>query len=194
MMSTSTSPSQQPRTIRFKFTLAGCFVLLLVGSRSFAQQANEPARAAAGAAAREESNGQAKRDAALVKMLRGATLEGSFTRTGPGSDPTRLSRDKYTLSEVKKAGPGLWNISARIQYDEHDVTLPLTLPVQWAGDTPVIVVDNVSLPGFGTVSARVMFFDQHYAGYWKHGQQSGHLFGIIRPAEATENQPRDKAD
>ena len=68
---------------------------------------------------------------------------------------------------------------ARIQYGEKDVTLPIPLPIRWAGDTPVIVVDNVPLPGFGTVSARVMFFDGHYAGYWKHGDHGGHLFGVI---------------
>jgi hypothetical protein len=113
-------------------------------------------------------------------MLSGATLEGSFTNTGAGRDPTRLSREKYTLGDVRKLAGNLWLIPARIQYGEHDVTLPITVPIQWAGDTPVIVVDNVGLPGFGTVSARVMFFADHYAGYWKHGQSGGHLFGVIR--------------
>ena len=92
----------------------------------------------------------------------------------------QTSREKYTLGEVKKLAGNMWLIPARIQYGEHDVTLPITVPIQWAGDTPVIVVDNVGLPGFGTVSARVMFFADHYAGYWKHGEHGGHLFGIIR--------------
>ena len=61
------------------------------------------------------------------------------------------------------------------------------MPIRWAGDTPVIVVDNLVLPGFGTVSARVMFFADHYAGYWKHGEHGGHLFGIIsRDGEAAD--------
>jgi hypothetical protein len=25
-----------------------------------------------------------------------------------------------------------------------------------------------------------MFFADHYAGYWKHGDHGGHLFGVIR--------------
>jgi hypothetical protein len=80
-------------------------------------------------------------------------------------------------------------ISARIQYGEHDVTLPIAVPIRWAGDTPVIVVDNQALPGFGTVSARVMFFADHYAGYWKHGDHGGHLFGIIsRDGKAAADQ------
>jgi hypothetical protein len=147
-----------------------------------AQQRNEPAN-------NESDHRQTKLEDAFVKMLSGATLEGSFTSTGRGRDPTKLRSEKYTIGEVKKLAPGVWLISARIQYGEHDVTLPIAVPIRWADDTPVIVVDNQALPGFGTVSARVMFFADHYAGYWKHGDHGGHLFGTIshvpvRPADA----------
>ena len=143
-----------------------------------------------GSSANEETSPrQAELEGAFVKMLSGATLEGSFTSTGRGSDPTKLRSEKYTIGEVKKLAPGVWLISARIQYGEQDVTLPVTVPIRWAGDTPVIVVDNQALPGFGTVSARVMFFADHYAGYWKHGDHGGHLFGIIsRDGEEAANQ------
>jgi hypothetical protein len=129
------------------------------------------------------SSRQAELEKSLIEMLSGATLEGSFTNTGGQSDPTELSQEKYTLGEVKKVDGDFWLIPARIQYGENDVTLPLLLPIRWAGDTPVIVVDNVGLPGFGNVSARVMFFADHYAGYWKHGKRGGHLFGVIQRAE-----------
>ncbi len=126
---------------------------------------------------------QAQREAALVEMLGGATLEGSFTVTSPGRDATKLAREKYTLGEVKKLDGKLWLIPTRIQYGDKDVELPITLPIEWAGDTPLVVVDNVGLPGFGTVSARVMFFADHYAGYWQHGDAGGHLFGVIHRAK-----------
>jgi len=116
---------------------------------------------------------------AFKKMLSGATLEGSFTSTGKGLDSTKLTREKYTLGEVEKVPGDFWRIPARIEYGEKDFTIPLILPVRWAGDTPIIVVDEVGLPGFGKVSARVMFFADHYAGYWKHGEHGGHLFGTI---------------
>ena len=48
----------------------------------------------------------AKLESALSKMLSGATLEGSFTSTGAGSDPSKLSREKYTLGEVRYLGYG----------------------------------------------------------------------------------------
>jgi hypothetical protein len=127
---------------------------------------------------------QAKRETALAEMLSGATLDGSFTVTGSGRDAAKLSREKYTLGEVKKLDGKLWFIPARIQYGGKDAQLPITLPIEWAGDTPVAVVDNVGLPGFGTVSARVMFFADHYAGYWQHGDAGGHLFGVIHRAKA----------
>jgi hypothetical protein len=135
---------------------------------------------------------QAALEAALAKTLSGATLEGSFTRTGAGSDPAKLTREKYTLGEVKKVDGDVWQFPARIQYGDKDVTIPIMLPIRWAGDTPIVTVDNLPLPGFGAVSARVMFYDGHYAGYWKHGEQGGHLFGVIR-AGAKAAAPRDSS-
>jgi hypothetical protein len=137
------------------------------------------------------SDRQAKLEAALSKMLSGATLEGSFMSTGAGSDPAKLSRDKYTLGQVRKVSGDVWQIPARIQYGEKDITLPIVLPIRWAGDTPVVTVDDLPMPGFGTVSARVMFFEGHYAGYWKHGDHGGNMFGVIHPAE--KEQPKAKA-
>jgi hypothetical protein len=134
------------------------------------------------------------RESAFEKMLSGATLEGSFTNTSAGRDPAKLSREKYTLGKLIKLNDRFWMIPARIEYGEHDVTLPVTVPIEWAGDTPVIVIDNLTLPRFGAVSARVLFFDDHYAGYWKHGTSGGHLFGTIRREDASEliEPPADK--
>ncbi len=132
---------------------------------------------------------RAELEAALSKMLSGATLEGSFTVSGPGSDSSKLSREKYTLGDVKKVAGDIWQFPARIEYGGKDITLPIPLPVRWAGDTPVVVVDEVDLPGFGSVSARVMFFEGHYAGFWKHGDHSGNLFGVIHSAKEKADVP-----
>jgi len=148
----------------------GCFSSPVLADQKPAEQANSPER-------------QAKLEAALTKMLSGATLEGSFTSTHAGSDPAKLSRDKYTLGQVRKVSGDVWQIPARIQYGDKDITLPIVLPIRWAGDTPVVTVDDLPMPGFGTVSARVMFFEGHYAGYWKHGDHGGNMFGVIHPAE-----------
>jgi hypothetical protein len=148
--------------------------------------------------AAETSAKQTEREAALAKMLSGATLDGNFTMTESGAadsnqNAPKLTHDKYTLGEVKKLDGNQWLIPARIQYGDKDFTLPLTLPIEWAGDTPVIVVENIGLPGMGGISARVMFYGDHYAGFWKHGDHAGHLFGVIRHATA-EVAPAGDAD
>jgi hypothetical protein len=149
----------------------------------------KPATPASPASSKDSADRQAALEAALSKMLSGATLEGSYTQAGPGSDPAKIDREKYTLGEVKRVAGEVWQFPARIEYGGKDITLPILLPVRWAGDTPVVVVDRVDLPGFGSVSARVLFFEGHYAGYWKHGDHSGNLFGVIHSADAKSPAP-----
>lgn len=162
--------------------VAALLALLPIADLSSALADEKPAAAVGGTKA--DAKQQAEREQALAKMLSGATLEGSFTQTSPGGDPKKLDREKYTLGEVKKVAGDVWLFPARIEYGGKDITLPIMLPVQWAGDTPVVVVDTVELPGLGSVSARVLFFANHYAGYWKHGEYSGNLFGLIHSAPA----------
>jgi hypothetical protein len=76
----------------------------------------------------------------------------------------------------------LWLFKVRIRYGDHDVTVPLPLTVNWAGKTPVIVVDQLTIPALGTFDARVVIAGARYAGTWQHGEVGGHLFGKIEPA------------
>jgi hypothetical protein len=123
----------------------------------------------------------AKRIAELEQALTHATLVGRFTTTG--EDGGRLTEERYELGEVKHLGKGQWLIQARIKYRDRDLTLPLALPIHWAGDTPVITVDNVAFPGLGTYSARVMIYHDHYAGFWTGNNHGGHLFGLVERGE-----------
>jgi hypothetical protein len=183
------------------FLLHRFALLVVVASAVFALSAkaepkpDQPAPASTSAPAMQNSaERQAALEAALSKMLSGATLEGSFTVAGPGTDPKKLSREKYTLGEVRKMTGDIWLFPARIEYGGKDVSLPIPVPIRWAGDTPVVVVDSVDLPGFGAVSARVMFFNGHYAGYWQHGDHSGNLFGEIHSAaEKPESRAEEKS-
>jgi hypothetical protein len=129
------------------------------------------------------------REQALQKLLSGAELRGSFTVLGTeqsdekNDKAPKLSSEAYDLVEVKKLPSGLWLFKTRIRYGQHDVTLPISLPIEWAGDTPVVIVDNVGFPGLGTYSARVLFHGDRYAGYWQGADHGGHLFGTISRSE-----------
>ncbi|MBI4660416.1 MAG: SUMF1/EgtB/PvdO family nonheme iron enzyme [Verrucomicrobia bacterium] len=91
--------------------------------------------------------------------------------------------EKYTIRTVNKAGEDLWLIFARVQYGEKDVTLPVPVQVKWAGDTPVISITNLGLPGLGTYTARVVIYDRTYAGTWSGPNYGGLLHGIIEKAK-----------
>ena len=57
--------------------------------------------------------------------------------------------------------------------------------MKWAGKTPVITLDNVTIPGLGTFSSRVVIDGALYAGTWQHDAVGGHMFGRIVPIAET---------
>ncbi|MFO1066270.1 MAG: hypothetical protein U0892_20625 [Pirellulales bacterium] len=121
------------------------------------------------------------------KLLTGAKLVGMFTVDGRPLD--KLSPEEYEISKVEKQPEGdWWTITARIKYGDKDLSVPVPLEVKWAGKTPVLTLDNITLPGFGTFSSRVVLSGDRYAGTWQHDDKGGHLFGkIILPKEKTES-------
>jgi hypothetical protein len=44
------------------------------------------------------------------------------------------------------------------------------------------------------MSARVLFFADHYAGYWRHGDHGGHLFGTITHGDKEADSPNGKPE
>ncbi len=134
-------------------------------------------------AAPAETETQA-RFARFAQQLSGAVMEGNFTVDGQRGD---LKQERYELESVTKMPLGdLWLFKTRIRYGDHDVTVPLPINVAWAGETPMIVVDQLTVPGLGTFDARVVIAGERYAGTWQHGEVGGHLFGkIVPPATPT---------
>ena len=144
------------------------------------------------APAAQESN---QDDAAALaaefrSTMRNAVLTGSFTVDGKaGSTPER-----YEVGEVTDQGGGVWAIAARIKYGANDVTVPVIVQVKWAGDTPVITLDRLTIPGLGTFDARVLVHktgtnQARYAGTWQHDAVGGCLFGVIDPQVPGDEQP-----
>ncbi len=116
--------------------------------------------------------------AAFSKKLTGAALVGRFSVEGRNDDKPP-SPERYELANVQHLGGDLWLFAARIKYGEHDVTVPITLNVMWAGDTPVITLTDFTIPGMGTFTARVLFYGDRYVGTWQHGKAGGHMWGNI---------------
>jgi hypothetical protein len=117
----------------------------------------------------------------FTERMQNVALEGFFTIEG------RERRDGnpelYEIESVTKLeGDGdLWRFNARIAYGSVDATLPVVVPVVWAGDTPMVSITDFEIPGLGDeFGARVVFYDERYAGTWDHGQYGGLMYGVIR--------------
>ena len=89
------------------------------------------------------------------KKLSNVQFKGNFTILGKPQD--NLPQESYTIKSVKKLPQGeYWLFTARIQFGKQDLTIPMPLEVKWAGTTPVITLTNVTIPGLGTFSSRVV--------------------------------------
>ena len=117
----------------------------------------------------------------LEQHLTGAIFVGRFTVTGSEEPPVE---ERYEIISANKTDEGdWWILRARIRYGDIDLTVPVPLEIIFSGDTPVITIDSLAIPGLGTFDARVLLHDNHYAGTWRHNETRGHLFGRIERAE-----------
>ena len=126
----------------------------------------------------DESTAEA-REEAFSKSMENCVLVGSFTVDGKEDDEP-LKAERYEIESVTKANDNLWIFTARVKYGQLDTKLPITVPMEWADDTPMVTLTNAILPGLGEgFSARVLFYEDRYAGTWQHGPVGGHMFGKI---------------
>jgi len=113
----------------------------------------------------------------FTEQMKGAALVGQFTVAGREDSAGRP--DRYDISSVQKVGDDRWQFNARMRYGSTDVTLPITVPMRWVGDTPMIAITDFSIPTLGTFTARVLFHGDRYSGTWQHDKVGGHMFGRI---------------
>jgi hypothetical protein len=138
-----------------------------------------------------------EREQAFADLLKDAALVGNFTVEGGkrGGPDTGRHKDRYVIKSAIKVGVDSWLINSQIVYGKFDVTVPVPVKVYWADDTPVMSVTDLSIPLMGSeFGARVLFFDNRYAGTWSHGKVGGLMFGTIERADApTEGAEKPEA-
>jgi len=118
-------------------------------------------------------------EAKFKAMLTKATLSGRWSPTKDG-ELGQGKEDKYTIVGVAKVNGDSWVVNAKMKYGEREFVLPIPVKVKWAGDTPVVIVDHLQMPGGrNSYTARVLFYEHTYAGTWSGGEHGGLLSGII---------------
>jgi hypothetical protein len=127
----------------------------------------------------------AKRDTAATadlekkfqESMAGVTLAGNSTRL---NKPGFVSaEERYVIEKVSKVSGDIWLFQARVRFESHDLPLPIPITVKWAGDTPMISLTDVSIPGLGTYTARVLIYRDQYAGTWSGKSGGGQMFGKV---------------
>ena len=155
----------------------------LVAFSAAAQESNKEAPATKNTA--RPAPTAAELETKFQTTLTAAVLDGRFCMLDKGKlGPDK--EEKYTIVGVEKTADGQWTISAKIQYGAMNFTAPVPVQVKWAGDTPVIIVDNIGFPGTAKYSARVMIYGDTYAGTWSGGDHGGLMHGVITKVKTEE--------
>ena len=109
------------------------------------------------------------------ESMTNVTLSGLFTEDGIAE----MSEDRYVIEGVTKGKDDQWKFDARIEYNKKEIKFALPAEVKWAGDTPVVTINNFPIPGAGTFQARILFFNGSYAGTWVGKKRGGKMFGNV---------------
>ena len=112
----------------------------------------------------------------------GGQRDGASSAEG-GGEPARQRSERYEIEKGVKRSADIWTFHARIQFGDTDVTLPVPVKLLWAGDTPVVSVTDLGLPGLGSYTARVLFYGDSYAGTWSGRNHGGSMFGRLERSQ-----------
>ena len=117
----------------------------------------------------------------FAERMRNVVLVGNFTVEG--QDRRDGVPERYEIAEVTKLTGNRWRFEARVKYGETS-----TRRCRWCcrssgpGDTPMVSITDFAIPGLGDeFGARVVFYDNRYAGTWDHGPYGGMMYGTISP-------------
>lgn len=154
--------------------LSGIVVLAVVSSLTF------------GCGRKAAPNAEADRNRRFAESMSGVTLVGHSTRTNREG----LSKEeRYQIDSVTHIAGDTWLFRSRLKYEGHDLPVPIPITVLWAGDTPVITLTDLSIPGVGTFTARVLLYRDQYAGTWSGKNAGGQMFGRITRAPSASHAP-----
>jgi hypothetical protein len=122
-------------------------------------------------------------EAKFVAMLKNATLKGTWAPVAGGKLGGERGNDSYRIAKAEKSADGKWSIHYVMNYQGRQIEFPIPASVKFAGDTAVLILDNVKAgPGGANWSARIMFFDNVYTGRWwetANKEHGGTISGTI---------------
>lgn len=112
-----------------------------------------------------------------------ANLAGRWAALKDGVLGEQRDGDKYHIVGVTKGEGDKWTVNARMKYRNQEVVMPIPVRMKFSGDTAILMVDNLAIPGGGTYTARLLIFERTYSGTWTSPRGGGLLYGTITNEE-----------
>jgi hypothetical protein len=129
------------------------------------------------------AQGDPDMESKFVAMLKNSTLKGTWAPITQGQLGSEKKDEVYRIVRAEKKEGDNWAIVSLFEFNGQTVEYPIPATVKFAGDTAVLILDNVRAgPGKANWSARVMFHDDVYVGRWwetANREHGGTISGTI---------------
>jgi hypothetical protein len=133
------------------------------------------------------SQGDSDMESKFVAMVKNSTLKGTWAPVMGGQLGSEKKDEAYRIVRAEKKEGDKWAIVSLFEFNGQQIEYPIPATVKFAGDTAVLILDNVRAgPGKANWSARVMFHDDVYTGrWWETGnrEHGGTIAGTISRQE-----------
>jgi hypothetical protein len=106
-------------------------------------------------------------------------LSGRWASLKDGVLGEERTGDKYQIVGVTKGDGDKWTVNAKLKYREQEFVMPIPVRMKFDGDTAILMVDDLMIPGGGTYTARLLIYGRTYSGTWKGQRGGGLLYGTI---------------
>jgi hypothetical protein len=134
-----------------------------------------------------QAQGDPEMEAKFIAMLKNSTLKGTWAPIQGGQLASEKKDDGYRIVRAEKKEGDQWVIVSLYEYQGRLVEYPIPASVKFAGDTAVLILNNVRAGrGQANWSARVMFHDDVYTGRWwetANREHGGTVAGTITRKE-----------
>jgi len=133
------------------------------------------------------AQGNTNVEANFIAMLKNATLKGTWAPVQQGQLGAQKADEGYRIARVEKKEGDKWLLVSLVNYQGKEIEYPFPAVVKFAGDTAVLILDNVRAgQGAANWSARVLFHENVYTGRWwetANREHGGTIAGTITQAK-----------
>ncbi len=125
-------------------------------------------------------------EAKFIAMLKNATLKGTWAPVQQAQLGAARTDDGYRIARVEKKEGDKWLLFSLVNYQGKEIEFPMPVVVKFAGDTAVLILDDVKAgKDKANWSARILFHENVYAGKWwetANRDHGGTIAGTISQA------------